>query len=473
MAHTDACKIQTTEFVEKLVRGGMSVERACEETERESDGIPARTIHEWWKQIKLGMIRKQREITPSKNHPYPEDNNSTILENTDKKLPGGYGTAEAYKLVPIDTPSPHFRTVNTGENEWYTPAQYIKLAREVLGTIDFDPASSDQAQERVKASRYYTKEDNGIEKSWGGAWLNKSCSCHNNLNPLWLNNDDDEKMHKMLKGITEDIRMLLEQEPKRETVFFLVVQRLSTDSEQKSNEKKEGESGNGDNCKREQDSLCAKPQGCAAQKAILADPQQHTQAENASQRLLVELGTLGAEQARLGREVCVLRQGDVFSAGSLYTAITSRLSGNCALEYAASLQFLQFFKGGDSSNGVVKGQASICPNCGLSGLSLSSRVFANPPYSTPLLSQFINKLIAEVDQGRVTEAIVLTHNYTDTAWFHLAESRATSICFTRGRIRFEDQNGNLASPTQGQAFFYYGRNAGRFAKVFKDVGFIR
>jgi phage N-6-adenine-methyltransferase len=269
MAHTDACKIQTTEFVEKLVRGGMSVERACEETERESDGIPARTIHEWWKQIKLGMIRKQREITPSKNHPYSEDNNPTILENTDKKLPGGYGTAEAYKLVPIDTPSPHFRTVNTGENEWYTPSQHIELAREVLGVIDFDPASSEQAQKRIKAARYCTKNNSGLTQPWKG------------------------------------------------------------------------------------------------------------------------------------------------------------------------------------------------------------RVWLNPPYSQPDIQLFIEKLVFEIDCGNVSEAIILTHNYTDTAWFHLAESAATSICFTRGRIRFEDQNGNLAAPTQGQAFFYYGRNPSRFAEVFKNVGFIR
>ena len=37
----------------------------------------------------------------------------------------------------------------TGENEWYTPARYIDMAREVLGGIDLDPASSDKVQERV------------------------------------------------------------------------------------------------------------------------------------------------------------------------------------------------------------------------------------------------------------------------------------------------------------------------------------
>ena len=45
---------------------------------------------------------------------------------------------------------------NSGENEWYTPIDYINDAREVMGSIDVDPASSDIANEIVKATQYFT-----------------------------------------------------------------------------------------------------------------------------------------------------------------------------------------------------------------------------------------------------------------------------------------------------------------------------
>jgi ParB family chromosome partitioning protein len=102
----------------------------------------------------------------------------------------------------------------------------------------------------------------------------------------------------------------------------------------------------------------------------------------------------------------------------------------------------------------------------------SGRVWLNPPYSQPEIRLFAEKAVAEVKLGRVTECIVLTHNYTDTAWFHTLGTEASAICFTRGRIGFLSPDGRRAAPTQGQAFFYFGNQADRFAEVFSEHGLI-
>lgn len=52
-------------------------------------------------------------------------------------------------------------------NEWYTPPVYVEAARQVMGTIDLDPASCPKAQQTVNAASYFTIEDNGLAQPWG------------------------------------------------------------------------------------------------------------------------------------------------------------------------------------------------------------------------------------------------------------------------------------------------------------------
>jgi hypothetical protein len=57
--------------------------------------------------------------------------------------------------------------------EWYTPPQYVELARQVMGNIDLDPASNELAQTWIKATTFYTAADDGLLKPWyGRVWLN-------------------------------------------------------------------------------------------------------------------------------------------------------------------------------------------------------------------------------------------------------------------------------------------------------------
>ena len=160
------------------------------------------------------------------------------------------------------------KSINTGENEWYTPQEYLSAAKDVLGEFDVDPASSDKAQETVKAKKYFTKEENGLTKEWKG------------------------------------------------------------------------------------------------------------------------------------------------------------------------------------------------------------RVWLNPPYVQPDIEHFTSKLVKEYLNKNVTEAILLTHNYTDTKWFQNTAVHSSTICFTKGRIRFYDSKGKIAAPTQGQAFFYFGSNMDKFNLRFSEFGFL-
>jgi ParB family chromosome partitioning protein len=64
-------------------------------------------------------------------------------------------------------------SLNSGENEWYTPPEYIEAARAAMGSIDLDPATSVVAQAIVRARKHFTINDNGLEKRWSGnVWLN-------------------------------------------------------------------------------------------------------------------------------------------------------------------------------------------------------------------------------------------------------------------------------------------------------------
>jgi len=57
--------------------------------------------------------------------------------------------------------------------EYYTPVYILEAARQVLGTIDLDPASCAAAQLNVKAAAYYTQEQDGLAQAWyGRVWLN-------------------------------------------------------------------------------------------------------------------------------------------------------------------------------------------------------------------------------------------------------------------------------------------------------------
>ena len=100
------------------------------------------------------------------------------------------------------------------------------------------------------------------------------------------------------------------------------------------------------------------------------------------------------------------------------------------------------------------------------------KVFLNPPFTKTKIDKFVDKLIKEVESGKVTEAILLTNSNTDCKWFHEIAKHAAAICFTRQRIKFVAQHKKSASSPFGQAFAYFGNRVTRFKREFAGVGFV-
>jgi len=99
------------------------------------------------------------------------------------------------------------------------------------------------------------------------------------------------------------------------------------------------------------------------------------------------------------------------------------------------------------------------------------KVWLNPPYAKDLIGKFCDKLAEGVDAGKVTAAILLVNNATDTAWFHRVASKASAVCFIKGRIAFHDSNGEPKNkPLQGQMAMYFGSEPQLFSKEFSELG---
>ena len=70
---------------------------------------------------------------------------------------------------------PHQRiNADSGSDEYYSPPDIVEAARRTMGGIDLDPASSRVANERIRATYFFSlPRYDGLRQDWHGrVWLN-------------------------------------------------------------------------------------------------------------------------------------------------------------------------------------------------------------------------------------------------------------------------------------------------------------
>jgi hypothetical protein len=68
----------------------------------------------------------------------------------------------------MTTPLPTAARHSSESSEHHTPPSIVEPARVTLGVIDLDPASCEEANGWTKATRIFTREDDGYTKPWSG-----------------------------------------------------------------------------------------------------------------------------------------------------------------------------------------------------------------------------------------------------------------------------------------------------------------
>jgi len=98
-------------------------------------------------------------------------------------------------------------------------------------------------------------------------------------------------------------------------------------------------------------------------------------------------------------------------------------------------------------------------------------IFMNPPYSRQLINASIDLFIEYWTSDKVSEAIVLVNNATETKWFQRLLEHSHAICLVKKRIAFENKDGkHVSGNTRGQVFLYYGNDIEKFKLHFGECG---
>lgn len=122
----------------------------------------------------------------------------------------------------------------------------------------------------------------------------------------------------------------------------------------------------------------------------------------------------------------------------------------------------------DIANKVVKAEKYYTIETDGLAHDWHGNVWMNPPYSSDLITKFIEKL--KEQRGNYEQAIILVNNATETQWFYEIVKIASAVCFPKSRVKFYMPDGKTGAPLQGQAVLYVGDNTEKFISAFGGIG---
>jgi phage N-6-adenine-methyltransferase len=174
--------------------------------------------------------------------------------------------------------------------------------------------------------------------------------------------------------------------------------------------------------------------------------------------------------------------GELTTAGALRLAAGGRLAAfsSESVEWYTPTQYIEAARkvlgsfdldpaSSDKANATVRAKRIFTVDDDGLAQDWRGRVWLNPPYGgEDGTGVWVEKLCAEFDAKRTTDAILLVNAVTDRVWFQSLWRFA--ICFTDHRIKFYTPSGQPQSPISGNAFVYLGPTVGAFAKVFNQFG---
>jgi ParB family chromosome partitioning protein len=122
---------------------------------------------------RLTIIKRQQEAKRLVNSGMSQRKAAKALGVDKRTIGRDVGQNAPQSGAKIPTPTSRELTGQSENTDWRTPRKYLEAARAVMGAIDLDPASSADANEIVKAEKFFTDADDGLQQPWAGrVWLN-------------------------------------------------------------------------------------------------------------------------------------------------------------------------------------------------------------------------------------------------------------------------------------------------------------